>query len=222
MGTLNSALSKNGVVFRAEYLFVFFALILVSNHQHIIAQPRSNLDMLAEACDDLVQQQVLDSLTLSSAVQITPLDDNPSNWFVEDCLTRKLHQAGATVYLKADSDKATRADTSANLKLEFKTVAIGVAYHEQEDQRLQRRVVLELFVRVTDSQSGRLLFSASPRKHVVDYIDADDVARIEDSELAFARGTVIREERPPKLLRPVVVSAAAGLIVYLFYALRSR
>lgn len=81
---------------------------------------------------------------------------------------------------------------------------------------------MRLFLRLVNEFSGKVLWSGMSEKTGSEWIQEDDVPNVENHNIPFTRGKYASRSKSIGLFQPLLVSTAAGVIVYLFYALRSR
>ncbi len=205
-----------------RFLFLFVALLLVVD---LSAQtPPSNLQLLGCIVDSL-----LDSISVrleadSSDLYLHRLDrDNKLNWFFETRLVDKFSTPERSVYL--DGGKQTSEPNRAKIRfdVEYRPVLAMVGYQELlHGKTIQRIGRIEFFLLMTEGPAKRLLWSGTLSASRQDVINRDAVKLAENRNVDFSVGQAVNEDKSVKLFPPLLVSGVAGLIVYLFYSIRSR
>ena len=86
----------------------------------------------------------------------------------------------------------------------------------------QRSVGLSIYVRVLTQPEGRLVWNGSLEEYESDIIDKSAIPTLESDDEAFTHGNYIKPESGGSVFQPIVVATVTGVIVYLFFAFRSR
>ncbi len=94
--------------------------------------------------------------------------------------------------------------------------------HSPGGSQWQRTASVLVEIGARDAMSRQVRFQKIWEESAVDTVAEKSLARLEDADLPF---TVGKWERPAsgfRWLEPALITSATGVIVYLFYALRSR
>jgi hypothetical protein len=85
--------------------------------------------------------------------------------------------------------------------------------------KLRREVEISLYCSII--KSGRLIWSDSFRRRFSDYVNPDEVEKIEDKNLEFTRGKLIeRSSGLRKFFEGFLVVSSIGIAIYLLFVLR--
>ncbi|MFQ5602016.1 MAG: hypothetical protein ACE5HS_01960 [bacterium] len=187
----------------------------------------NNYQLLARLADSLLEEVAQNQLgDTTNVVAIRSLNSNDSlNWFIEDRLAGVLQKNNVhKIILQQDAD----LPDSAKIIFEFMLLSIQINYAESDEQGLTkeddlyRTGKLILFVRMLRAETGEIMWSGNREKAISDWISAKSVPTLENPNLPFTKGKFTRSERENSLIKPLLITGVTGLIVYLFYALRSR
>lgn len=133
--------------------------------------------------------------------------------FVRSAVIAAWHASGITVYEAG----ANRAGTAVQLAVQD----AGVRYAKADDGQIERTVRLDLLVRVT-GVDGIILADETCGRSESDLVHRDVLESLEDPTWP----ETVAEPPPPgffsRILKPVVVTAATAVGIFLFFSLRSR
>ncbi len=207
------------MVFRAKHLLLLVALNLGLTSQSF-AQPIDNFGFLSQLCDKLIHEAILDSLPENEFVRVVAIDEqDKNNWFFEERIVEQLKQGGYRIFVGQTSNTADGGYT----RIDFRVLEIGITYEKQPDENsMKRSGHLQLFTRVVDEPTGEIIVSATPEVQQSDHIATARIDSVQRHDIPFVKGSFVSSASETKWLPPVAISVAAGVIVYLFYALRSR
>ncbi len=209
-------------------LFLFFNIFSTN----CPAQNLNNLVFLTNLADSLIEgvtkQFVHEKL---NHVLIRRLVDNSElNWFFESRLVKSFKRNSVdSIYIdSANQNSKFKNDfDSPALVFEFNVLSIGIEYTEnvkegQSPDILQRKATIDALLRVLQIPSGKILWSDHLKGKKSGTVPSNQIAVIESDNFSFTKGKMIKHTNKKKFFQPIIVTSVTGVIVFLFYALRSR
>ncbi|MFQ5706253.1 MAG: hypothetical protein ACE5HO_02325 [bacterium] len=154
--------------------------------------------------------------------------NNGADWFFLDRIVGVLKSHGfENIYVGPEENQ--QSDQRAPFVVfEYKVLSVGIKYINRnpeksiEEQRLQRIGHVGLFVRIFEQPSGRLLRSEEIKGAKADWVERVHLSQIENPNISFTQGEIEGIGRNNKFWEPVLITGVTGIIVFLFYSLRSR
>ncbi|MCG8604006.1 hypothetical protein MJD09_03275, partial [bacterium] len=189
------------------------------------------LQFLSILTDSLIESKIRGIFSDSKGkIFIRALQPNKKlDWFFENRLVEVLQQqgAGAIYFDGGASESAPIADDNAVKVIEYRVIRLGIEYFEDPQKsmgldKLGRKGVVSFLFKVLEPASGKILLSEEVVGTKSDWYDWDDRARIEDPNVSFTKGMSYGKSGPSKSLQALVLTGVSGVIVFLFYSLRSR
>lgn len=197
---------------------------LLSFSGSLFSQPSDNLQFLTRLSDGLITRIVNHHVNPGIDVVISSLEKtNPNNWFIEDRLVAALTAPDRTIYLNPERATAVLKDSAA-VRIEYRLQSMGVKYQDSSESpaMMRRKGHLNLFLRIIGVPSGGVTWSGNLDSTDTQLLRAEDISGIENQSIPFTVGQMVDDKEHASILQPLLVSVATGVIVYLFYALRSR
>lgn len=179
--------------------------------------------MLTALLDSLIAAVPVGGESAVDKLFVSALDSgNRSNWFFEQRLQRWWQPRAAETYLSGYTGQRDGADETRWL-IEFKPLQTSVTYRDGAGAGNWRRgAKVALYLTLLEMPARRVLWSGELRGNAADIIARDEAASLENRTVDFTVGRVRSRRVPGRLLPSLLVTAAAGSIVYLFYSVRSR
>jgi len=88
-------------------------------------------------------------------------------------------------------------------------------------QRCRRTIDVELRLSVTRNDDGRVLWAGSEKASRSDTVYVSDIRGLQKSSLSISSGQEPAHSTLERLLEPLIIGGAAGVVVYLFFTIRS-
>jgi hypothetical protein len=226
------------VVVKRNFLLLSFVVSLGFT-TIVYAQPgmtraaqTTNLELLGELTDSLL-------IDISRAVipddyeqgLIKSLNhEHDADWFLESRLLRFLRNIGFDSLYVGDDKPDVSFDSTGSKKLllwQYKIVDIGIDYTPRRsegagNERYNRIARIELFSLITQQPSGKVLWNGMAEKVFEDVLPVNSLEEVENDNLIFTKGQTLQTVDSGNLMKPVFIVAITGVVVYLFYAFRSR
>jgi hypothetical protein len=210
-------------------LHVFF----LSLSTPVLAQTKSNYEVLAALTDSLlaeisgaippfVNQVVIREWRFDrDSVQVSRRDG--SNWFLESRIVDILKTRDLAVYVDSGFQQVEHAADSTAV-VEFKLMEIGIDYLRQNRgaEVIGRKAYVHFWGRVRLRATGRILYNGALQASKSDWIAAENRQVFENPDIEFTVGKIQTVKRDGGVLQPLAVVVVTGVVVYLFYSLRSR
>lgn len=142
------------------------------------------------------------------------------DWFLENRLVDVFKKRAFEVFV--NNRRQPYPDSTA--LVEYKLLDIGIEYlgPDTKNEMVNRRAHIHFLGRVVLHTSGQVLFNGSLQARRSGRIALADKQSLENTAVDFTIGKVVTNKRRSSVLQPVVVTVITGVVVYLFYALRSR
>ena len=163
----------------------------------------------------------LPSEKVSQAV-LRGLEDNSINWFFEDRLVELLKRKNIAHIYFEDKVEGSRDSENLCLAFEYKVLKLDVKYKKQNknSNRVKRIAEVDFFLRIIQHATGTVLLSENFEAKKEEWLHVNQINLQQASDIQFNQS----QPKPKKsnILQPILISGITGVIVYLFYALRSR
>ena len=192
----------------------------------------TNVVLLEHVADSLIATVLeANAEVLNGAVCITnagPRHD--ADWLFEQRIIAGLqHNAVMAVYVHNDPDGCdTMNSDSLDLHVfEYHIGKLQILYEPSKPvsdiaNPVRRTVMLMMNFRILGEPEGRVLWSGTLEKHLVDTVDQETIPSLEDEHMRFTQGSYVQADKEAGILQPILVATVTGVVVYLFYAFRSR
>jgi hypothetical protein len=119
-------------------------------------------------------------------------------------------------------------DTARALAVTYRMHRCEIIYQPLSPRRLWQRARRQRLAKVLveagaqDTSTGRVYFQRVFEQSLADTVAENTLPRLEDQSFPFTIGRREARERGSRWLEPVLITSATGVVVYLFYSLRSR
>lgn len=167
-------------------------------------------------------RRVIDETGLKSGtpllLRIQPSEDRP---VIEQAVSSALLEAGCTV--RADSQAADEN----SLAIDVRPLGIGVSYGEAfreglfGTRRTARKVSCDLAFEVTECSTKTIRLSRTLTAAMTDTVDVAEIQHLENPASRSTHGTMPDDSLLDRVAEPLVIIGAAGVIIYLFFHIRS-
>jgi hypothetical protein len=127
------------------------------------------------------------------------------------------------VYVDSGFQQVEHAADSTAV-VEFKLMEIGIDYLRQNRgaEVIGRKAYVHFWGRVRLRATGRILYNGALQASKSDWIAAENRQVFENPDIEFTVGKIQTVKRDGGVLQPLAVVVVTGVVVYLFYSLRSR
>ncbi len=212
-------------------LHIFIAGLLTTTS----AQDNTNYEVLSGLADSLLIEladaipQSVHKIVLrewgggrSNAGNNFGSDGSRDDWFIESRLNEILKDRNYEIYLDRDFILQGSADSMAII--EFKLLEIGIGYSNQsiKEGPMMRTARIHFLARMMLQPTAQILYSGVLQGSKQGWVSLADRQSIENPNIHFTIGKAISAKRVSRILQPIVVTVVTGVVVYLFYAIRSR
>ncbi len=189
-------------------VFLFFLGMI-----NVFPQSTTNMEQI-----NILLDRICKDINKNSGTEINFRYDSPPNMgFFQNRLEVLLTEKGNKII-----------DSSfANTYHVFLTIEnAGVKYNNIFKTGLFGDYVVEREIYLTGScnikNNGKIIFSETTNKTVVDSVNYDDINKIENYSLPFTRGILPAEPLAPSLLEPIIAITSAVVTTILFFVVRSK
>ena len=180
----------------------------------------TNLEVMKELART-VTHEIIEQATISVHDSIILRFDQDENVkIVQDPVLETLKAKGCSVFTNNDSLSGNR------LMMEYSGTECRVIYGEMfrdgflGTKRLKRNVTVQWFSKITRESNGEVLFGKTFAQEYADTVNADDVANLEDNQFHSTHAEIPSDTFFDRIIEPVVIIGATGVIVYLFFHIR--
>jgi hypothetical protein len=209
------------VLFKKQTILIGFLWLIASLSNRCLAQ-ESNFQFISSLTDsilDLATTQIPGEKT-SQAI-LKGLEDNNINWFFEDRLVELLKRKNiAHIYFEDQVDRS-HGSVNSSLTFQYKVSKLDVKYNKQSrnSNTVKRIAEVGFFLRIIQHATGTVLLSKNFEATKEGWLDVNQNLQQTD-DIQFDRSQPKQKQR--NILQPILISSITGIIVYLFYGLRSR
>ena len=143
-------------------------------------------------------------------------------WIMETTLLVELRSLGCAPFL-ADS----LLDQGQPYRLEISYYSMLVRYEDSfregifGTKKTCRHLAVSVAYRSTNSRTGEMLASGYVTKEAKDTVAVDELPSLEDPGVKSSHGEIPGDTFLDKVAEPFVILGAAGVVVYLFFHVRS-
>ncbi len=151
------------------------------------------------------------------ALVVPPGDDA---WVARQGIAGALRKRGVAVFERADSQ-------AVRYRLEIEGLTLNVRYLSQYREglfgarKVVRRVTAGCSSLLTNTATHEVLSSGVLAREAVDTVAADEIPALETAGLPRSRAEVPPEQFIDRVVEPFVIIGATGLVVFLFFHIRS-
>lgn len=211
------------MLFKKKIILIVFFWLAAGLSNQCLAQ-QTSARFIASLTDSLLNLAAA-QLPIEGKKQavLKGLEDTPNiNWFFEDRLLELLRQESITHIYFDDQAEQLRDSSNSRLVFEYKVLKLNIKYSRQSgnSNSLQRIAEVGFFLRVIEQTAGTILLNKNFEATKTEWLQLNQADLQESHDADFNQ----RQLRPQKgsILQPVLISSIAGIIIYLFYAVRSR
>ena len=210
------------MLFKKQTILIGFLWLIASLSNRCLAQ-ESNFQFISSLTDsllDLATTQIPGEKT-SQAI-LRSLEDNNINWFFEDRLVELLKRKNiAHIYFEDQVDRS-RGSVNSSLTFQYKVSKLDVKYNKQSrnSNTVKRIAEVGFFLRIIQHATGTVLLSKNFEATKEGWLDVNQENLQQTKDIQFNQSQPKQKKR--NILQPILISSITGIIVYLFYGLRSR
>ncbi|OQX85262.1 hypothetical protein B6D60_08150 [candidate division KSB1 bacterium 4484_87] len=202
-------------VVKVHYLlWLFFPMLSMSQ----TLSPENNVAIFQQLADDIVREVVSEvGLDTTHSVVIQSRSENRSgNWLIENAFIRCFLSKKISVQMNAQ-------DSGENSFLfEYFISELKVDYEKVPSKKLTRHLTLNLDVRVLRGAGKSLVLFKKYSKSFQDIIPSNAVKQVESGRYPFTHGNLPENRNWKKWISPAVILLSTGVVIYSFFALRSK
>ncbi len=191
----------------ANFVRKLFCLCLLP-FNFLFSQNLTNFEIV----DSLINS-IVDEISSQFNSEKIKVESNLQDKLIENRILNSLLKR-FVVFFDDDVDDVVRLDAFQS-KIYYIVEQTGFL----KRSRLKREIEISLYCSVI--KSGRLIWSDSLRRKFSDYIDPDEIEKIEDKNFKFTRGELIeRSSSLRKFFEGFLVVSSIGVAIYLLFVLR--
>ena len=206
--------------------FIVSTIWFTTNAQNSYSENLTNYDFLSEITDSLIEKSLADYFKKPGLVIVNAINQSDDNWFVEDRLLKTLIGYECQVYNQGTIQDFVNTSNQPVLKIDYKIINLGISYvadfSSNPERTLKRTATVNIYLKIHNQDTGQIIYNKQSMESKSDWISPDNISKLENENISFTRGVIIQTPASTKIFKAITISAATGIIVYLFYALRSR
>ncbi|MDE3056454.1 MAG: hypothetical protein KGJ59_00670 [Bacteroidota bacterium] len=177
----------------------------------------TNRDVFSRLCAEAVDSiAALITSPRSSAVSVALDDDSTTQAFRYVILEALKHQFPSVFLKEANSDEVVSLTVSrASVRYEnpFSGSFLG-------ERKATRTAELQMRGTIVNVNSRQVLWAGTIERSFADTIPVSQIASLEFSSSSVAQGVVPEAPFLERLVEPMIIIAATGIAVYLFFTIR--
>jgi len=210
------------VLFKKRTILIGFLWFIASLSTRCLAQ-ESNFQFISSLTDSLLGRATtqLHSEKASQAI-LRSLEDNNINWFFEDRLVELLKRKNIAHIYFEDQVEGSRGSVNSSLAFEYKVLKLDVKYNKQSrnSNTVKRIAEVDFFLRIIQHTTGTVLLSKNFEATKEEWLHVNQTNLQQTNDIQLNQGQ--SKQKKGNILQPILISSITGIIVYLFYGLRSR
>jgi len=200
-----------------------FSLSIV--HAHLSAaeqRTESNVGIFKRLAAEAAEEVTVNSHFRSGDSIHCRIAARPDSWIIESALLERLKSTGCTPFV---------GDSVAGLigpyVLDVVYSQLDVRYEDSfregifGSKRTCRHLTVSVEYRSANARTGEILASGTLTKESRDTVAVDDLSSLEDPGVRSSHGVPPGDTFLDKIAEPFVILGAAGVVVYLFFHVRS-
>jgi hypothetical protein len=195
--------------------YIFAALLVISTL--CFTQEESHRQVIYQLTDSVIQKITADNIHLPAVVSLM-MNDSLQNNFVKQQIIQSLVKNKMEVFLNGQS-----VDTIWEYNVREMSMTYSEVFSETffGSRKVERNITLSIDVTIRVAPSGAVLFSKNFSEAHIDTIGYSVVPQLNDPSIPFTR--LIHPELSffDSILEPAIVIVASGVIIYLFFTIRS-
>lgn len=191
----------------ANFVSKLFCLCLLP-FNFLFSQNLTNFEIV----DSLINS-IVDEISSQFNSEKIKVQSNLQDKLVENRILNSLLKK-FVVFFDEDVDDVVRLDA-------FQSKIFYIAEHTGflKRSKLRREVEINLYCSVI--KGGRLVWSDSLKRKFSDYVNPDEVEKLEDKDFKFTQGEFVeRSSSLRKILEGFIVVSSIGIAIYLLFVLR--
>ena len=183
--------------------------------------PRTN-GLVIQNLIERSARRIIDEANLSRGTQlilkVQPAEDR---WIVEQAVSSALLAAGCVV--RTDTAQAAEIPFAVGVKPAGISIMYGEAFRSGlfTARRSERTVSCVLAFEVTEPITGNIRLSKTVTETMHDTVETGQIPRLEDPASRSTQGVMPDEPLLDRIAEPLVIIGASGVIIYLFFHIRS-
>lgn len=183
----------------------------------------SNEEFLRESVRTLLHRSFLDFPRAESRfIFVNSEEENPANWLLEDELVSYLQSLNFQVAIRPGSGQNEFPEAWS---LYYRIIHMKLSYPQVKRKRLFghklviRKAKLNLSFRLEEKESGKVLWTKRETEETKDVVKKQMIKYLNNDSYSFL-SPPSPEDSQTKYIEPVLVAAAVGGLIYLFFANR--
>ena len=205
--------------------FLYFSGFVWGQEDNIKMDNYKIFNRLAEN----VVNQAIDSSGISCQdkyifLQNIDLKDK-NGWFIENWYIKSLQKRECNS-IATPNDSGVKTDQNSII-IEYKIIELNVNYLSNDtfwkSNPVQRKFEIKLWSKFTRlNNNGQLIWMGECADTYSGYVDRDVIPELQNTHIPFTKAPVPQFNGYTKFLEPAFIMGISGVIIYMFYAFRSK
>ena len=196
-------------------LVVFLSALCVAAENDV---PATHRQVVYHLTDSVIETVAADNAGLSAATVVVSMSEQPQNNYLKQQIIQSLVANTNGVSLHQNGIDTIIECNVRDLSLRYGEVFTETFFGER---KVERSISLSLVVTILSASSGRILYSQTIKKASSDTVLYSQVDELLDDSLPFTMTVQPQLSFFDSIIEPVVVTVASGVVIYLFFTIRS-
>jgi len=202
-------------IVRVQFLlWLAFPLLLIGQTN----PPGTNVEIFQRLAGEIVQEVAEDAgVDSSHRVIFKSRSENKSgDWLIENAFIRYFLSQNIPVQM------ADQESEENSFLFEFFLTELTVKYKKISSKSLSRHFVVKADARVSRGKAKSIVINKNYSRAFQDTISYNTVERVESAHYPFTHAELPRGLNLKKWISPAVILVSTGVVIYSFFALRSK
>lgn len=179
---------------------------------------KSNAEVMSEVCGRAMEKFCAESKIPDTASVSVNIGTGEANGFFAPVFVQVLRQHFSTLY-----SRHSNAATEISVSIGGVSVQYGEAFSEGmfSGQLCKRTIEVSVRLSVTRNEDGKLLWADTETASQSDTVYVSAIRELQRTSLSVSSGVEPAPSLLERFLEPVIIGGAAGVVVYLFFTIRS-
>ena len=179
---------------------------------------KSNAEVMSDVCLRAMENFCADAKIPDTTAVSVNIGTGEINSFFAPVIVQALRQHFSALYTRRS---ATATEISASIG------GVSVQYGEPfsegmfSGQRCRRTIEVNVRLSVTSKDDGRVVWADIEKASRADTIYVSEIRELQKTSLSISSGVEPAPSVLERFFEPVIIGGAAGVVVYLFFTIRS-
>jgi hypothetical protein len=194
---------------------------VIAGEENKTGSVKTNLEVMQVLAQNITEQIISASNISKNEKVLVDVKNGDESWIAVHAFTSSLKDMGFQVFVSSDST------VNDGITLKLPTTKFHVQYDDMfragifGAKKVRRTVMAEVICQAIKNASREILFSKSFSEHSIDTVSVDDISTIEYSAARSTHGELPAEDFLDRIVEPFIIIGATGVVIYLFFHVRS-